>query len=127
MNLNIICTNTLTCIRDHLVLKWTLFRNIKVESDNGNNLESIYVHGPGRQILMVKTLRDCTMPRQCTYIFQVLSINKSSAKRCNIRPFQCSSVNEDKIHCHNMQAGIQDQRINGPAAHLSPFILGTQG
>ena len=50
MNLHIICTNTL--VGDHPVLKWTLYWNIKVESDDDGHLESIDTPGPGRRILI---------------------------------------------------------------------------
>ena len=55
MNLHIICTNTL--VGDHLVLKRTLFWSIKVESDDGDHLESIDALGPGRRKL--QTGVDC--------------------------------------------------------------------
>ena len=54
MNLHIFCTNTL--VGDHLVLKRTLFWNIKVESDDGGHLESIDALGPGRRML----IKSCT-------------------------------------------------------------------
>ena len=52
MNLHIICTNAL--VGDHLVLKMTLFWNIKVEWDDGGHLESIDALGPGRRILITR-------------------------------------------------------------------------
>ena len=50
MNLHIICTNT--HVGDDLVLKRTLFWDIKVNSDDGGHLESIDALGPGRRILI---------------------------------------------------------------------------
>ena len=61
MNLHIICTNTL--VGDHLVLKRTLFWNIKVESDDGGHLESIDALGPGRRILVKRWTQALTVRR----------------------------------------------------------------
>ena len=61
MNLHIICTNAL--IGDHLILKRTLFWNIKVESDDGGPLESIDALGPGRRILITSCNQALTVKR----------------------------------------------------------------
>ena len=61
MNLHIICTNAL--VGDHLVLKRTLFWNIKVESDDGDHLESIDALGPGRRILLKSCNQALTVKR----------------------------------------------------------------
>ena len=61
MNLHIICTYTL--VGDHLVLKRTLFWNIKVESDDDGHLESIDAFGPGRRILIKSCTQALTIKR----------------------------------------------------------------
>ena len=57
----IICTNTL--VGDHLVLKRTLFWNIKVESDDGGHFESIDALEPGRRILIESCTQALTVKR----------------------------------------------------------------
>ena len=61
LNLHIICTTKL--VGDHLVLKWTLFRNIKVESDEGGHLESIDALGLGRRKLIKRLTQALTGKR----------------------------------------------------------------
>ena len=61
MNLNIICINAL--VGDNLVLKRTLFWNIKVESDDGGHLGSIDALGPGRRILIKSCNQALTVKR----------------------------------------------------------------
>ena len=59
MKLHIICTDSL--VGDHLVLKWTFFRNINVESDDGGHLESIDALGPERRILIKRCTQALTV------------------------------------------------------------------
>ena len=61
MNLCIICANAL--VGDHLVLKRTLFWNIKVELDDGCHLESIDALGPGRRMLIKSCNEALTVKR----------------------------------------------------------------
>ena len=61
MNLHIICPNAL--VDDHLVLKRTLFWNIKVESDDGGHLESIDDLGPDRRMLIKSCNQALTVKR----------------------------------------------------------------
>ena len=46
---------------DHLVLKWMLFRNIKVKSDDGSHLELPDALGPGKRIIMIKCTQALTV------------------------------------------------------------------
>ena len=61
MNLHIICTNAL--VGDHVVLKRTLFWNIKVQSDDGGHLKSIDALWPGRRILIKSCNQALTVKR----------------------------------------------------------------